>query len=391
MDITVNEFLKRAIRTAEHFGFRSERQYKDRSECRACKETLSHTAKAEDRRLDGLFGLLSSGLSAYTAGRFQAIKEPLFFYSLEEVPRTGEVAVTFHVFNVEKSIAEAILIQTLRSLLFDIGHNDHVVKINSLGDTDSRSRYVRELNTYFRKRLEEMPPSARELLKEHPTSALLYLIEKQHELGFKSPNPLEHLSDQSRRHFREIVEYLDMSETPYEIEPKLLGSYQCFNDALFSFEINDERGVPLQEQPIQIRGGRYGTFFEKHLKQTVPAVGAVVILKGRQQLTRLPRATNKHPLVHLIQLGFAPKVRSLMLIDQLQKEGIIVNQDLASDSLSAQLRRAEEQGARYTVIIGQKEYVDGTVIFRDMAGKNQETIPQSMLAARLKRARVTAA
>ena len=391
MDITVNDFLKRAIHTAEHFGFRSEKQHKNRPEFRTCKDTLSHTAKAEDRKMDGLSGLLSAGINAYTTGRFHAVKDPVFFYSLEEVPRTGEAAVAFHVFNVDKSIAEAILIQTIRSLLTDIGHHEHVVKINSLGDTDSRSRYVRELNSYFRKRLEEMPPTARDLMKEHATAALMHLVEKQHELAFKSPSPLEHLSDQSRRHFREIVEYLDMSETPYEIEPKLLGNYQCFNDALFSFEINDDRGVALSEQPVQVRGGRYGTFFEKHLKQNIPAVGAVVILKGRRQLTRMPKETNKNPAVHIIQLGFAPKVRSLMLIDQLRREGIIVNQNLASDSLSAQLRQAEEQGARYTVIIGQKEYVDGTVIFRDMAGKNQETIPQNMLAARLKRAKAIAA
>lgn len=388
MDITVNEFLKRAIDTAEHFGFRSEKEHRARPECRNCKETLAHTAKADDRRLDGLHGLLSSGLTAYTSARFQALTEPIFFYNLEEVPRTGEVAVTFHIFNVEKSIAEAILIQTARSLLSDIGYGDHTVKINSLGDVDSRGRYVRELNAFFRKRLDELPPPARELLKEHPTAALLYLIEKQHDLAFKSPNPMEHLSDPSRRHFREIVEYLDMSETPYEIDPKLIGNYQCFNDALFSFEMNDERGLPLPFQPIQVRGGRYANFFEKHLKQNVPAVGAVVILKGRQQLSRLPKESGKSPVVHLIQLGFAPKVRSLMLIDQLRREGIRVEQDLASDSLSAQLRHAEETGARYTIIIGQKEYVDGTVILRDMSGKNQEIVPQAMLASRLKRARL---
>lgn len=385
MDITVNDFLKRAIATAEHFGFRSNAYHKGRVECRTCKVPISHSAKVDDRRLDGVHGLLSGGINAYTSSKLHGLTEPIFYYNLEEVPRTGEAAVTFHIFNVDKSIAEAILIQTVQSLLNEVGQTNHVVKINSLGDNDSRTRYARELNTFLRKRLNELPPVARELMKEHATLALTHLIEKNHELALRSPSPLEHLSDTSRRHFREIVEYLDMSETPYEIEPKLIGHYQCFNDAIFSFELQDELGNSLEEKTIQAQGGRYTSFFEKHLKQNVPAVGAVVILKGKRQPSRLPKQSGQNPDIHIIQLGFAPKIRSLLIIDELRRAGILVNQNLTSDSLSTQLRQAEETGARYSIIIGQKEYVDGTVIFRDMVGKNQETIPQSTLISRLKR------
>lgn len=391
MEILANDFLRKAIAAAEHFGFRSKEEHSARPECRDCRETLANSARAEDRRTDGLSGLLSSGLNFYASARLQAIEEPIFYYSLEEVPRSGEAALALQVFNVDKSIAEAVLIQTIRSLLFDLDQADHTVKINSLGDADSRNRYTRELNSYLRKRLDELPPAARELMKEHPTAALMYLIEKEHDLAYKSPNPLEHLSDQSRRHFREIIEYLDMSETPYEIDPKLIGSYRCFNDAIFSFEINDERGEALPQQPLEIKGGRYASLFEQHLKRNVPAAGAVVILKGKKTPVRLPKRSGLEPLVHLIQLGFAPKVRSLMLIDQLRHAGISVKNDLANDSLSSQLRRAETSGARYTIIIGQKEFVDKTVIFRDMIGKNQETIPQTALISRLKRARLNVA
>lgn len=385
MDISVNEFLKQAVRTAEHFGFRSGSSWKGRQECRECREALTHTARAEERRLDGANGLLSGGINAYIAGKLHAVDEPVFYYSLEQVPRTGEAAAVFQVFGVDKSIAEAILIQTVRSLLFDVGLSNHIVRINSLGDRDSQTRYLRELTAFFRKRLDELPPSARELLKEHAATALLHLIEKEHELAYKSPSPLEHLSDQSRRHFREIVEYLDMSETPYEIDPKLIGHYDCYHDAVFSFDLSDDNGRPLPEQPLHIRGGRYGTFFEKHLKRDVPAAGAVVVLKDRHYPARPPRPHDLKPSIHLIHLGFAPKIRSLMLMDELRRAGIVVDQNLASDSLSAQLRRAEEKGARYTLIIGQKEYVEGTVILRDMLGKNQETVALNSLIPRLKR------
>ena len=76
---------------------------------------------------------------------------------------------------------------------------------------------------------------------------------------------------------------------------------------------------------------------------------------------------------------------SLVLIDELRKAGISVHQNLASDSLSTQLRDAESRNVKYTIIIGQKEFVDGTVILRDMEGRNQEYVPIQALAGRLKR------
>ena len=79
-----------------------------------------------------------------------------------------------------------------------------------------------------------------------------------------------------------------------------------------------------------------------------------------------------------------------MLVDELRKAGINVFQNLASDSLSTQLRDAEARNVKYSVIIGQKEFVDGTVILRDMQGRNQEYVKMDVLTQRLKRATLTA-
>lgn len=386
MDITATEFFRRAAENAEYFGFQNTRTFKKHPLCKQCTEKMTHTASAADRRLDALHGMLAAGINTYTDERLYAIEEPVLYYSLEQVPRSGEAALTLQVFGVEKSIAEAILIQTARSLALDLGYTQNTVRINSLGDSDSTNRYVRELTNYLKKRLEDMPQPARELMKEHVFSALMYLIDKEHELGFKSPSPLEYLSDPSRRHFREIVEYLDMSETPYEIDPKLIGHHQCYSEAMFAIDLLDDMGSRLDHAPLYIRGGRYNRFMQKHTKQEVPAAGAVIVLREKKAPSRTPKSTfSNNPGVYVVQLGFGPKIRSLLLIDQLRQAGVPVIQNLASDSLSAQLREAEARNVRYTVIIGQKEYVDGTVILRDMHQRNQEHVPAEQLAGRLRR------
>ncbi len=390
MDVTATEFLKKASHTAEHFGFKSIEAMKKDPLCKNCTKKMEHTASVIDRRTDALGGMLTGGMHNFCDLKFHEMTEPVLFYTLEQVPRSGEAAIAFQIFNVEKSIGEAILIQATRSLTRDLGFDNHCVRINSLGDRESSGRYIRELTNYLKKRLEDMPESARELMKEHVMQALMHLIEKEHDLAYKSPNPLEYLSDQSRKHFREIVEFLDMSDTPYEIDPKLMGHHECYSDAMFAIDLLEEDGSKMAHAPLSIRGGRYNEFVFRNTKKPIPAVGAVIVLKDKKSPSKPPRMRLGIPSVYVVQLGFGPKIKSLMLVDELRKSGINVFQNLASDSLSTQLRDAEARGVKYTVIIGQKEFVDGTVILRDMEGRNQEYVKMDTVASRLKRVKQTA-
>ncbi len=383
MPISPTEFLKVANHTAEHFGFQTVDQLRKSPECKHCDKVMPHTVNNTNKKTDNHQGLLSSAVATYCDENLHALNQPVLLYSFEQVPRTGETAVTFHIFNVERSIAEAILIHATKALVNDLGYSDHTVRINSLGDSDSLTRYSRELNNFLKKRLDTMPPAAREFMKEHPLAALSHLVEQDHELAYRSPNPLEYLSDPSRKHFREIIEYLDMSETPYEIDPKMLGHHECYSDAIFSLDIQTEE--PELGTPITVRGGRLDEFVYRTTRTKTSAVGAVVILKNSKAPARAPRPKQKKPTVFVVQLGFGPKIRSLLLIDSLRQAGVPVFHNLASDSLSSQLREAEKRGVKYTLIIGQKEFVENTVIFRDMNMRNQEYIDQETLIRRLKR------
>jgi histidyl-tRNA synthetase len=386
MNISVTDFMKAATSTAQHFGFLPIEKVRKNKECKNCKDKISHNATASDRRNDSLHGMLTAGMGAYFDNKLHALEGPVLFYSTDHVPRSGEAAISLQIFNVEKSIAEVLLIQTIRAMLAEVGQEDYSIRVNSLGDKDSVTRYVRELTNYLRKRLDDMPAPARELTKEHVLVSLMHLIEKDHELAHRSPSPLEYLSDTSRKHFREIVEYLDISNAPYEIDPKLIGHHECYSETLFAFDVNgkqDTEGI----DPVYIRGGRYDTFVSRMSKKHVPASGAVIVLRDKKALTRTPRPRmRKRPAVYMVQLGFGPKVRSLLLMSELKRAKIPILQNIVSDSLSEQLRHAESENVRFAVILGQKEYIENSVIVRDLAAQSQETIPVDRLTSHLKRA-----
>ncbi len=384
--LSAADFLKTAMSTAHHYGFVSVDRLKDHVSVEDASKKIEHRSTAIDRKIDNSNGMLTSGMTQYFNYRLNTMNKPILFYSVEQVPRSGDVALSLQIFNVKKSIAEALLIQTIRSMLGDLGYDHYSVRVNSLGDADSVSRYIRELSNFLRRRISDMPLPARELMKEHALMALMHLIEKNHDLVGKSPNPLEYLTDASRKHFREIVEYLDMSSVPYEIDPTLVGHHQCYSEALFEFDLyEDENRETTLKDDLNIRGGRYNAFVSRMSRTDISAVGAVIALKDKKILGDLPVRRDPIPSVYMIQLGFGPKIRSLCIIDELRRAGIIVYQNVASDSLSEQLREAEAKSVRYAVIVGQKEYVDGTAIVRDLKEQCQESVSQKTLISRLRK------
>ncbi len=383
MKHTAKEFLKTSADIAKYFGFRTAESFKKDPLCKDCEEKISFLENTSPLLLDLHCRSINSSITSFCTYNLQALEAPVLLYSTEN--SDDELAVNFNIFNVDKSIAEAILIQVGRSLLQELNNNESVVRINSLGDKDSSSRHLKELTNFLRKKIDKMPTEARELLKVHPLKALAYLTKIDHELSYKAPNPLEYLGDQSRKHLREIIEYLDMTEIPYEIDPRMVEYYDYYSDTLFSV---GDRGSEEDDEDnkISIRGGRLNDFIFERTNTFIPTANTVITMKNNKKTNlKSPTLKRSGSDIFVVQIGFGPKIRSLVVIDELRKINVPVQHKLSSDSLSEQLRQAEDAGARYTVIIGQKEFLNDTVILRDMKNRTQENIPLDSLFKKLKK------
>lgn len=383
--LKATDFIKTVASTAHHFGFQPLGELKEDARCKNCVKVEKPKILVAQKRTDALQGALTSGVSSYFEHNLHGLGEPALFYTIDEASKRDEVTISLQILGIDKSIAEALLLHTVRSVLQELNVTEHTLRINSIGDRESMNRYVRELGNYLRKRIDIMPGAARELMKEHALTSLMHLIERGHELGLKSPSSLEYLNETSRKHFREIIEYLDLTETPYEIDTRLLGHHQCYSQTLFSINTYTDETRETRS-PLHINGGRYDEFAFQMTKRHIPAVGAVITLKGQTLPARIPHNKAPIPSIFMVQLGFAPKLRSLMILDELKKAEIPVYQSLASDSLSMQLEGARSRNVPLTIILGQKEYVENSVIVRDMRNSSQENVPLSNLVSHLRRA-----
>lgn len=323
-------------------------------------------------------------MRSYIEHGMQSLPQPLLFYNYGPVfrhdnPQKGRYR-QFWQFDMdalgsEKSILDALVIKTAWTTLEEAGAPNLSVDINSIGDKDCRAGYIKELTNYFKKHINELPAIDRERLKVNPLRILDSKEEKTIELNQNAPDTLSHLCPACKKHFKEVLEYLEQMEIPYTINKCLVRGLSYYTRTVFEIMIpNEEDGRMV----TIASGGRYD-YLARHLgsKKDVPAVGSSIgvdrVVEAPWFAKLSPRIIKK-PKMYFIQLGFDAKLKSLNVIEILRKGKVPIAQSISKDSLGAQLAVAEKLGMKYALIFGQKEALENSVIVRDMNTHSQETI-----------------
>jgi hypothetical protein len=106
-------------------------------------------------------------------------RQPLFIWHTNIAhgrPAQKKAVVQFHALGSDRAIADAIVIRALIALVRDLYHEEPVVHINSMGDKETRARYVRELTNFFKKRAESLPEECAVRAKQDVLHAAEMLI-----------------------------------------------------------------------------------------------------------------------------------------------------------------------------------------------------------------------
>jgi histidyl-tRNA synthetase len=322
-------------------------------------------------------------MRAYIQHGMQAQPQPLLFYHAGPVfrhdnPQKGRYR-QFSQFDVdvlgsEKSIMDALVIRTIYTMLEECGGKELVVTINSIGDKESRTTYLKELTAYYRKHLSDLPIVDRERLKTNPLRILDSKEEKTREINQDAPDAVSFLSPAGKKHFKEVLEYLEEMSIPYQIDKTLVRGLSYYTHTVFEVIETLEDGSTL----TVAGGGRYD-YLGKQLgsKKDIPAMGGSLGMDrivSRSWCKDLTPRIMKRPKVYFIQIGWDAKLKSLSVIEVLRKAHVPVVQSLSKDSLSAQLAIAEKSEAPYVIIFGQKEAMENTVIVRNMETRSQDTV-----------------
>lgn len=282
----------------------------------------------------------------------------------------------------DKSVSEAIIIKTAIAILEDNGFENLYVEINSIGDRESAAKFTRELTTYFRKNINNMQAHCRQAFKKDPFLVLGCDNEKCLSLKEEAPKVVSCLSDESREHFREVLEYLEGLNIPYKINDYLLSDRRYASGTVF--EIKQKSDSPkIADTSLAVGFRSDGVCKKLGFKKDVPMVGIKICFKSDFEKRIIPKI--KRSSVFFIQLGDEAKHKSLKVIDILRQEDIYIHHSLGRDKMAGQLAMADRVKTPYILIMGKKEAMENTIMIREVSTRSQETITIRDLAEYLKK------
>ncbi len=306
---------------------------------------------------------------------------PILFYSKGEIKnphakkqkkRLGE-SVSLHIVGTPKSIAEAILIKTAYTILKEEGYKNLSVEINNVGDRDTLTQYNKHATNFFRNKLSELNTDCKELLKFGGHTLVTCNVKGVQHLLKEAPAPIEFLNEEHRNHFKEVIEYLESQNIPFEINKFILGDPHYSTHTVFTI-LDEKTGK------ILATGSRYNDISKKTVvRKGIPAVSVSIKLPKFKQVPQSKQPKFDDCEIYFIQLGYGAKLKSLEVVEILRKAGIPVHQSIGRDKMSTQTQFAHKKDVKYILLMGQKEALENSICVRHLETNSQKTIPLTNL------------
>ena len=320
---------------------------------------------------------------AYIEHGMQSLPQPVKLWHCgpffrHERPQAGRYRqfhhIGFEALGEKNSVIDAQVIQVFYNILKELKIKDIIIEINSIGDSQCRPYYKKLLVSYLKNRENLLCSNCRKRLKENPLRVLDCKEERCKKVVSQAPQMIDHLCDECKQHFKEVLEFLDDMELPYNLNPYLVRGLDYYTKTVFEIYQDTEEG---RKQGSLAAGGRYDRLVKLLGGKDTAACGAALgverVMNVMEDMgVRLPQSSS--PRVFLAQLGALSKQKSLKLFEEFRKAKIPIAESFSKDSLKTQLRIADKIGVDYTLILGQKEIFEGAIILREMKTGKQETV-----------------
>ncbi len=375
-------FLSNAVRVAEFYGFES---MDNLPRTRSTNRPLAPGARPDT---DIIFARKDEKSLPAVARKLTSINRPyplLVWRSIAlGASQGGGFSFELHAIGISNAIAEALLIVVANAILEESGMKQRSLMLSNMGGPESSSRYNRDVATYLRKHIDSIALPLRPRATTDPIGTLVQLIERGHPAISRAPQPMDYLSEEERRRFWDVLEYIEIIGIPYELSGTIVGSRDCWAQTLF--EIMGEDSVSGDRVPLAF-GGRYDPLLSRFARK--PVSGAIVSIAVEER-----GASNLKPLhtgvrsMYFAHLGSEARRKSLPLLESLRQNGIPVYHSLWNERIGEQMAAASNLATPFVLIMGHKEAMEGTVLVREVATNSQESIALPELPAYLKRKRV---
>ncbi|MDX9703231.1 MAG: histidine--tRNA ligase [Candidatus Auribacterota bacterium] len=299
---------------------------------------------------------------------------PMFRYERPQAGRNRqfyqlgtEILGSNHPYYDAESIALA------HQFLCVIGINNPTVKINSVGDLESKKLFGKMIQTKLMPQQSLLCADCQTRLEKNPLRVLDCKNPSCKEYIKDLPRLTDNLSPASKEHFAQVLRFLDSMNIPYVIDNCLVRGLDYYTETIFEIVHSN-----LGSQDALGGGGRYNNLVEE---MEGPSTGAVGFAFGIDRLVmvleqlRPELATDRQQLdCYILNLEPSVFTEHVALVHKLRKTGIRADICTEEKSMKAQFRAANKLNARFVVIRGKEEIEKNIFSIKNMNEANEEKI-----------------
>jgi len=313
----------------------------------------------------------------YNQVQYLWYRGPFFRY---ERPQKGRYRQFYQcsaeVFGLEGPDIDADLIIMSAAIIEKLGIKSFAkLQINTLGTPASRQAFRTQLVHYFKQHEKELDEDSLKRLEKNPLRILDSKNPDLKSLIQKAPKLIDHLDEESAKHFEKLQDYLHQVGIAFEVNPFLVRGLDYYTKTVFEW-VTDHLGA----QGTICAGGRYDGLVEQLGGKPTPAIGfsfgmerTVLLMQQSQHKEKL------EPDLHayVISDSDAAFVQALKMSNYLRSKvhGLRIMVHCGGGSMKNQFKKADKSGAAYAIIIGEHELKTHAASLKPL----REDIPQQTL------------
>ncbi len=295
-----------------------------------------------------------------------------------ERPQSGRyrefVQFGCEVFGSNDPMIDAEIISIPVSLFEALGLKGVKVKINSLGDYESREDYKKALIKHLEPYIGDLCEDCQERFKKNPLRILDCKVDKDHETIKTAPKTIDYLNEESKEYFDKVLEYLDNLNINYDVDDKVIRGLDYYTHTVFEIEASVEG---FGAQNVMCGGGRYNNLVKDLDGPDTPAVGFAI---GMERLMKALEFENvdthngKDLDVFVIPVSENEKAMAFSINQALRLVGISSDIDYLNKTIKNNFKQAETFNSKFAIIIGEEEVKNKQVTVRNLKTREEEKV-----------------
>ncbi len=251
-----------------------------------------------------------------------------------------------------------------------LGLSGIALELNTLGDTDARTRYRARLIAYLEQHRDQLDDDAKRRLYTNPLRILDSKNPAMQDMADAAPKLYDDLDDAAKTHFDTVQTRLRAHGIEYRINPRLVRGLDYYNYTVFEW-VSDQLGA----QGTVCAGGRYDSLIEQIGGKPAPACGYALGIE--RLLTLMDSAGIPLPArqldAYVVHNGDIASPYAWQLAHSLRQSGLNIILHCGGGNFKAQMKKADASGARFACIIGDDEARTETLTLKPLRCASEQT------------------